>query len=792
MTLQIKKSITLCVCFIFLFFSSQTIAQPGTGVNGHNVTIVKYSQNGGGSFTNQGNKTWVENTVQSQFNFKEVGRDEWSVYLRSDARKLSVQLDLWQKKIYLTVDGQKRFVLYPISDAKVNTPDISAANGPAGYQRCAKEGESNTFSSPTDIAYGSKGKYEYRKAITGTVTFNNQTFGDPNPGVPKFGYRKDAERPQDATPAGYTKCAKEGETNNFNQPTDVAYGSRGKYKYRTAVTGNLTFNNQTFGDPNPGVVKYGFCKKSSITVVSPPVISDKEVEVEVWEMKEKDLKAITTWIKSRVASVRVPYCYRDSYGRGAGSVASGCANSTLEKDATGGPAGLCYPKCKTGYYGVGPLCWQSCPTNFRDDGAFCRKPDEYGRGAGRIPDKRPCSDWNSAYRDDGTSCWLDTYGRGTGFDYFFKDGMKNCEKKHGKGNCEMWGAIAYPKCKKGYKNVACCLCEPIAGPGIKVTAFERYKCRSNEELNGALCYPKCKSGYSAVGCCICSYDCPADFGEDIGVSCTKKTYGRGVGELSTCPPNLIRDETGGPAGLCYPRCKRGYHGVGPVCWMNCPDGLTECGAGCAASDFDCASTTFDQVFSVAIATANIATLGLSKPATTGLKAGQTSVKVGSKVFVTSSKIGKYSAKAVAAMQQVDEGVHTGKVVVKYVKKKLHNPGAVIAETREWTETAYNAYMDYETTFVNSEFVNQTSKDINRELVNRLHPEYVKTVKRYYAKVVLAEFAKNEIGIWDVAEYGLLAAGMADPTGLVDVATAYAHPVCDTVEPFPNVDSKYLK
>lgn len=719
------------VVTLFLFFSLPLLAQPGTDVNGRNVTKVQYTENGGGYFITNGENTWTEVTVNGRHNFTESQRDDWSVYLRDEGRKISIQLDLWQKKIYLTADGNERFILYSLGEASV-TQDITVI-----------EEESQ-------------------------------------------------EEEVEAT-----------------------------------------------------------------------------VEEVVWEIEEQNLNSIISWIKSRVASINVPYCYRDSYGRGAGSIPSGCANSKLEKDASGGPAGLCYPKCDSGYSGVGPLCWQSCPTNFRDDGAFCRKPDEYGRGTGRIPgkkpcsdwnaayrddgtscwldtygrgvgripDKKPCSDWNAAYRDDGTSCWLDTYGRGTGFDYFFKDGMKNCEKVHGKGKCEMWGAIAYPKCKSGYTNVACCLCEPKGGPGIKVTAFQRYKCRSdeelngalcypkckpgykpvgcclcepvagvgikvtaferyqcnnNEELNGALCYPKCKDGYHAVGCCICSYDCPPELGPDIGVSCTKKTYGRGVGELSTCPPNLIRDETGGPAGLCYPRCKEGFHGVGPVCWMDCPTGLTECGAGCAASDFDCGSTTFDQVFSVAIAAANIATMGLAKSGTAPLKAGQTAVKVGSKTFVTSTKIGKYSAKALAAIQQVDEGQQTGKYVVKYIKKKLHNPGAVIIETKSWTEDAYSAYKLYEEEFVNTDFINQTSADINRELDNKLHPEYAQTVKKYYARIALADFAATELDAWEIADYAFLAAGMADPTGIVDVAAAYAKPICDTVEPFPNLPNIYLK
>jgi hypothetical protein len=44
-------------------------------------------------------------------------------------------------------------------------------------------------------------------------------------------------------------------------------------------------------------------------------------------------------------------CWKDAYGRGVGKVITSCKDP-LEKDGL-----LCYPKCKEGYYGVGPVCW---------------------------------------------------------------------------------------------------------------------------------------------------------------------------------------------------------------------------------------------------------------------------------------------------------------------------------------------------------------------------------------------------------------------------------------------------
>jgi hypothetical protein len=161
-----------------------------------------------------------------------------------------------------------------------------------------------------------------------------------------------------------------------------------------------------------------------------------------------------------------------SYGRGAG-IPMTCG-SDEEQDGA-----LCYPQCEAGYSGVGPVCWQQCPDNLRDDGAFCAKPEPYGRGVG----------------------------------YVLWDRSK-CESEHG----------------------AC-------------------------EQNGALWYPVCQTGYHNVGCCICSPDCPEGM-TDVGVSCTKQSYGRTAGvPLHACSEGYERD-----GALCYPQCKAGFKGVGPVCW----------------------------------------------------------------------------------------------------------------------------------------------------------------------------------------------------------------------------------
>jgi hypothetical protein len=188
---------------------------------------------------------------------------------------------------------------------------------------------------------------------------------------------------------------------------------------------------------------------------------------------------------------------KPSYGRGVGVVPTDCGPGKVYD------AGLCYPACKAGFSGVGPVCWQRCPAGMRDDGAFCAKPAPYGRGGG-YP-------WQFGDRP---------------FD--LTQARERCERDHGR--CEQ---------------------------------------------DGLIYYPKCRTGFHAVGCCICSPNCPSGM-PDIGVSCTKQSYGRGVGTV----PKACQGGKQYDAGLCYTPCKPGFNGVGPVCWGKCDPGYADHGATC--------------------------------------------------------------------------------------------------------------------------------------------------------------------------------------------------------------------
>jgi hypothetical protein len=65
----------------------------------------------------------------------------------------------------------------------------SSIVGPAGYTYCASEGGRFRLPGLSNVAYGINGKFFYKTGVSGTITFNNSTFGgDPVPNVRKYGF----------------------------------------------------------------------------------------------------------------------------------------------------------------------------------------------------------------------------------------------------------------------------------------------------------------------------------------------------------------------------------------------------------------------------------------------------------------------------------------------------------------------------------------------------------------------------------------------------------------------------
>jgi hypothetical protein len=293
-----------------------------------------------------------------------------------------------------------------------------------------------------------------------------------------------------------------------------------------------------------------------------------------------------------LAQPKPEFCWKDSYGRGVGTVPTSCAPGQERLGL------LCYSNCSSGMQRAGVDCHSTCPAGFRDDGLFCRRAE---------------------------------YGRGAGYAWEFLDGFSNagmmsrCENDNGKGNCEMSGAIAYPKCRPGYSAFGCCICRPNA--------------------------PNC----SQLG-----------LGGQLDLSCAK-VIKVGQPELGVCPggsSNVAGSAQERDAGLCYRGCDAGYTGVGPVCWKKPPQGWVDCGMGAAKDQPTCAKVTFGQVTSVGKLALTVASLGSNLVGTAGAGAAANSGKLAALMDRYNQLVAAYNAAKAnsAALQVAEKTYELGKTV----------------------------------------------------------------------------------------------------------------------------------
>lgn len=136
--------------------------------------------------------------------------------------------------------------------------------GPAGYTYLGKEGETKTLKKPAKVAYGARGRFNYKNTGAGRVTISNAAFGDACPGVQKYAFYKNLKKdelPETETLAGFTFLGKEGETKTLPGKARVAYGIKGKFIIKEFNAQEIRITNSFFGkDPAPGKVKKAFYK----------------------------------------------------------------------------------------------------------------------------------------------------------------------------------------------------------------------------------------------------------------------------------------------------------------------------------------------------------------------------------------------------------------------------------------------------------------------------------------------------------------------------------------------------
>ena len=147
------------------------------------------------------------------------------------------------------------------------------------------------------------------------------------------------------------------------------------------------------------------------------------------------------------------------------------------------------------------------------------------------------------------SCWLKTKGRGWGkpIDSCPEGKVKDvlmCYDKCKEGYSST-GPVCWQDCPADYPYLLGPTCKKPAPYGRGVGNWRQSYCEEHHgggkkdscDKWGLLWYPKCKNGFYAFACCICSAKCP-DGMPDIGLFCSKKSYGRGLGSMLTCPADL--------------------------------------------------------------------------------------------------------------------------------------------------------------------------------------------------------------------------------------------------------------
>lgn len=138
-----------------------------------------------------------------------------------------------------------------------------------------------------------------------------------------------------------------------------------------------------------------------------------------------------------------PFCWRHSYGRGVGRPLHSCPDHAPEQDGL-----LCYPPCREGYHGVGPICWETC-NNLSSLGFACADIRKSLRSCPWYDAcglfTHSCSYCPNSYTNYGCFCakfyFRDSYARGIGTPLVCSDSY------------EQDGALCYEKCNYKYNGV---------------------------------------------------------------------------------------------------------------------------------------------------------------------------------------------------------------------------------------------------------------------------------------------------------------------------------------------------
>lgn len=387
------------------------------------------------------------------------------------------------------------------------------------------------------------------------------------------------------------------------------------------------------------------------------------------------------------------------------------------------------------------------------------------------------------------ACWKNTSTRGVGT---LPTTCKPGEEER--------GGLCYTKCRPGYRDVVT-MCVPNCPAGFREdglycykpaaierraypwefgdTAFSlngaRERCRRENGQNctkiGEIIYSTCPTNYKTapVAVNLCTPVCPAGM-EDIGISCQKSTYDRGVGRLMQCPAGKLMD-----AGLCYQSCPAGTNGVGPVCWNQCPAKLpVECGAICARDQAACTQRVVDQVTSPLMAVGGMVltavTFGAGGAATATARTAAVAGKVAAQI--AAKEAAKQAAKRaftqnirIILRQGPKEAAKiTGKVLAKETAQDLAFSLVITGAIEGLQRVPWRG-------------VNAARDDIKAALENKVRERLSRNISDAKINAMADAAFKAAEDANPTAEFPWTS---LDPTGIADVVVAYNMPMCADV------------
>lgn len=239
-------------------------------------------------------------------------------------------------------------------------------------------------------------------------------------------------------------------------------------------------------------------------------------------------------------------------------------------------------------------------------------------------------------------CWKSSYGRGVGTI------PPSCNSDRAKevGMC-------YTPCKEGYQG-AVTMCLRTCPSGYVNTGLF---CHIDKALlvpasvNVCAASTNCPSGYTNAGliCGLTPVSKPAGWSGTY-LDLIRDTYDRGIG----LAPSVCNSDKENSSGLCYPRCKPNFSGIGPVCWGTCPAGWTDCGAGCAPGTgsggvANCTKVIGNQVWGVISAAKDITKLVATLGTAAATKPAENSGALAKAVADLKKLMDQYQAQMTAAM-----------------------------------------------------------------------------------------------------------------------------------------------